>query len=159
VNTDNRKSRGHGEKKTRKIDAFVDALLANSSVEAASESIGVSHSTGYRWQRDPEVIQRLAEAAAAHRGAWHRTIARLQAAGPEAVETLQRNMQAAESGAAQIAAAKAILDMSFKAAEVAGFEQRLAALEQIAKSGWKGPGNDREAQAPTRTVGGVNGAP
>jgi hypothetical protein len=134
MRTGESKSPGHGEKKSRKLDAFIDALLVFASVEAAAESVGISHATGYRWQKDPVVIERLSEAAAAHRGAWHRTIARLQAAGPEAVETLQRNMQAAESGAAQIAAAKAILDMSFKAAEVAGFEQRLSALEEAIKN-------------------------
>jgi hypothetical protein len=150
-----RKSRGHGSQKWR-LDAFIDALLQKSSVEEACEAVNISPATGYRWQKDPEVIQRLAEAAAAHRGAWLRTVARLQAAGPEAVETLQRNMREAENGAAQISAAKAILDMSFKGVEAASIEQRLATLEQAAKN-WRG--NDRPNFAQTNQSRTTNGAP
>jgi hypothetical protein len=51
---------GHGEKKTRKLDQFIAAMMSHGPVEAAAAA-GIAASTARRWMKDPVVIRRLAE--------------------------------------------------------------------------------------------------
>jgi hypothetical protein len=147
-------SRGHGGKKVRKLESFIAAMLSHPTVESAAEAVGISHATAHRWLKDPIVIERLAQA---HRDAWNQTIACLQEVGPEAVQTLRRNMAEADSGSVQVSAARAALEMSFRAVEAASIEQRLAALEEIVKNR-KGAPYDQPNLAQAQRAGKVNGA-
>jgi AcrR family transcriptional regulator len=149
-------SGGHGGKKAQKLDAFIAAMMSHKGVEAAAAAAGISPATAYRWLADPDVIRRLAEA---RRDAMSRAMARLQEAATGAVDCLCEVQSSGESESARVSAARTILEQALRAVELQDIQQRLDNLETIAKSRWKGPGNDREAQAPTRTVGGVNGAP
>ena len=56
--------------------------------------------------------------------------AALQGAAREAVETLRAILSKAESEAARVSAARTILDMALKAADLEDVQQRLDALEQ-----------------------------
>jgi hypothetical protein len=59
-----------------------------------------------------------------------RAAALLQGAAREAVETLRAILSKAESEAARVSAARTILDMALKAADLEDVQQRLDALEQ-----------------------------
>ena len=54
--------RGHGEKKSRKLDAFIAGLLSCQTVEDAAAAAGISTATAYRWLHDQDVIERLRQA-------------------------------------------------------------------------------------------------
>jgi hypothetical protein len=148
--TSSRRGRG---KKSHKLDAFIGAMLTHPTVESAAEAAGISHATAHRWLKDPIVIERLAQA---HRDAWNQTIACLQEVGPEAVQTLRRNMAEADSGSVQVSAARAALEMSFRAVEAASVEQRLSALEEAVKSR-KGGAYDHPNITPAGAVGKADG--
>jgi hypothetical protein len=60
----------------------------------------------------------------------HQAAALLQGAAREAVETLRAILSKAESEAARVSAARTILDMALKAADLEDVQQRLDALEQ-----------------------------
>jgi hypothetical protein len=149
-------SAGHGEKKTRKLDQFIVAMMNHRTVEAAAASVGVAASTAHRWLKDSCVVQRLAEA---RRDAMNRAIARLQEAAVSAVDCLCQIQQDAESESARVSAARCILEQSLRATELNDIEQRIVKLEAIAKSrDWKGSSNDNQSTHPP--IGGnrvVNG--
>ena len=54
-----RGSGGHGEKKSRKLDQFVAAMLNCRTVEDAAKAAGISVASAYRWLRDEVVCERL----------------------------------------------------------------------------------------------------
>ena len=60
----------------------------------------------------------------------HQAAALLQGAAREAVETLRAILSKAESEAARVSAARTILDMALKAADLEDVQHRLDALEQ-----------------------------
>ena len=77
--------KGHGEKKTRKAEQFIAALLEHPSIEAAAKSVGIGTATAWRWMKDPDFIEQYRDA---RREAMRHTTARLQEAAREAVECL-----------------------------------------------------------------------
>jgi hypothetical protein len=133
-------SRGHGDKRPRLRERFVMALLANPSVEAAAESVGINRVTAWRWMQDAAVVQRLTEV---RRQSMQNAMMRLQAAASAAVACLCEVQQDAdESSSAHVSAARTILETALRAAEIGDIEERLAKLEQIVRSpGWR-KGND-----------------
>jgi hypothetical protein len=147
---------GHGEKKSRKLDAFVAAMMTHGSTEAAAGAVGIAASTGYRWLRDEVVIERLRQA---RQQAWSRAMSQLQEAGPEAVEALRKVLREAENEAPRVSAARILLELGLKSVEFDELKERITRLEQIAKThgAWREP-NDRENQTSTRPAGGVNGS-
>jgi AcrR family transcriptional regulator len=147
--------RGHGEKKSRKLDAFITGLLSRQTVEDAAAA-GISTASAYRWLRDQDVIARLREA---RRESWGRALAQMQEAGPEAVEALRKTLREAESESARVSAARTILELGLRAVEIGDIEERLTKLEQLVKNHRKGSDDyqpDREQVATARrTNGGV----
>jgi hypothetical protein len=84
-------------------------------------------------------------------------MAQLQEAGPEAVEALRRTLREAESEAARVSAAKAVLELGLRAVELGDFEERLAKLEAIAQNRtWRRAGNESSPRTPGNNRG-VNG--
>jgi hypothetical protein len=147
--------RGHGEKKSRKLDAFIAGLLSRQTVEDAAAAAGISVSSAHRWLRDQDVIERLRQA---RREAWGRAMAQLQEAGPEAVESLRKILREGEGESARVSASRTLLELGLRAVEIGDIEERIERLEAIAKSrNWKEPNHDREDQTPSRTAGGING--
>jgi hypothetical protein len=144
----------HGGKKApRKLDAFVAAMLAHPTVEAAAEAVGISHATAYRWLQHPDVIQRLAEA---RRDAMKAAMSKLQQAASASVDCLCEIQRGGESESARVSAARTILEQALRAVELGDIEERIKRLEEIAKSNWKGS-HDQPNLAPTGTNRGVNG--
>jgi hypothetical protein len=132
----------------------VAALLCHSNVEEAAAAAKISSASGWRYLRDAEVLTRL---RAACRDTMQSSKALLQAGSIEAVSLLRKVLRRAESESVQVAAARTLLEMALRAVELDDIEQRLAKLEGIAKSRWKGFGDDREDQTPARPAGKVNG--
>ena len=127
----NRQVKGHGEKKSRKEEQLIGALLSHSTIEAAARSVGISDATAWRWMQDPEFAKQYREA---RRAAMSHATARLQEAAGEAVECLREVQRTGESDSARVSAARTILDQAFKAADLEDIQQRLNELERAVKS-------------------------
>ena len=131
------------------------ALLSHSSVEAAAESVGISRRTGSRWMQDPAVVQRLTEV---RRQGMQHAMTRLQTAASRAVDCLSAVQQDAESESARVSAARCLLEMALRAAEIGDIEERLEKLEQIAKAhgAWRESNDDQSLATPGKNRG-LNG--
>jgi hypothetical protein len=121
---------GHGEKRTRQEEQAISALLACPTIEAAAEKVGIAPATLRRWLTDPAFQQRY---RAARRQVVEQAIAQLQRGTSEAVTALRRNLQCGVP-AAEIAAAKAVMDYSVKAIELVDLVERVEQLEQAASA-------------------------
>jgi hypothetical protein len=74
------------EKRSRKQEQFIAALLSHPTVEAAAEAVGIGDVTAWRWRKDPAFAERYREAA---REVMSHTSARLQEATRVAVDCLR----------------------------------------------------------------------
>src|SRR4051794_36817516 len=101
---------GHGEKRSRREEAAIAALLACPTLETAAEQAGIGESTFRGWLRDAHFQRRY---RAARRQMVEQAIAQLQQGTSEAVEALRRNRRCGVP-AAEIAATKAVMDYSVK---------------------------------------------
>ena len=119
--------KGHGEKKSRKTEQFIAALLAHPSIDAAAKSIGISNATAWRWMQDPGFAEQYREV---RREAMRHTTARLQEAAREAVDCLRDVQRNGESESARVSAARTILEQALKAVDLEDVQGRLDALEQ-----------------------------
>jgi hypothetical protein len=118
---------GHGEKLSRKQEAFIAALLTQPTILQAAQAAGISEATATRWLKEPGVATAY---AAARRAALGEAMAFVQQSMLSAVLTLRHVMLAAETPApSKVTAAKTILDMGLRSFELEELEQRIAALE------------------------------
>jgi hypothetical protein len=122
---------GHGERRSRKAEQLIAALLAQPTIEAAAKSAGISVATARRWMNAPSFREQYREA---RREAMRQTTGRLQAAALEAVDALCKVQRGGESESARVSAARTILEQALKAADLEDVQQRLDALEQAVKS-------------------------
>lgn len=121
--------RGHGSKFPRKKQAAIAALLEHPTVREAAEAVKIGESTLLRWMQDPAF-------KAAYRSAKQQivnhSITRLQQATGEAVDTLREIMKDKDKPPSpRVTAAKAILDIVFKAIEIEDIQSRLEDLERM----------------------------
>ena len=70
----------HGEKRSRKQEQFIAALLSYPTVEAAAKAVGMGRVTAWRLRKDPAFAQRYREAT---RDAMRHAAAQLQGAARE----------------------------------------------------------------------------
>ncbi|HEY6340444.1 MAG TPA: hypothetical protein VIY49_03045 [Bryobacteraceae bacterium] len=129
-------AKGHGEKRSRKQEQFIAELLSHPTVEAAAKAVGIGHVTSWRWLKDPAFAERYREAT---RGATRQAAALLQGAARQAVATLREIQSKGASEAARVSAARTILEMAFKAADVEDIQQRLDTLEQAVQANRRNP--------------------
>jgi DNA-binding MurR/RpiR family transcriptional regulator len=120
--------RGHGEKRERREEIAILALISEPTVVAAAKRAGVSEATLRRWLQDPGFAARYREA---RREVVDRAITRLQAAAVEAVETLRRNLSSGQPGV-EVTAARTLLEQVFRATELLELAERVEALEAVA---------------------------
>ena len=111
---------------SRKQGAAIGALLAQPTISAAAESVGIGEATLRRWLKD---VGFLAAYRGARRDALEHCVALLQKAGSDAVEAMQKSLQATSEGV-RLRAACAILDYSMKGVELLDLEERITALEK-----------------------------
>lgn len=118
----------------RKRSLAIAALLSSPTIAHAAASAGVSESTLTRWLREEGF---LTEYRLAQREALSLAIATLQAAAGSAVTVLRAAMlDQSATPASRVAAARVILEFSFRGAEIADLEERLALIEsQLASAG------------------------
>lgn len=102
------------------------ALVERPTLEEAASAVGLTSRTLRRYLEDPVF---LAEYRTLRRAVWERAVAELQQACGEAVATLRRNLDA-ESEAAQIRAARSILDHARSGLETTDVLERLEELER-----------------------------
>lgn len=116
----------------RKRSLAIAALLNSPTIAHAAASAGVSESTMTRWLREESF---LAEYRLAQREALRQAIATLQAAAGSAVTVLRAAMlDQSATAASRVAAARVVLEFSFRGAEMADLEERLEVVEsQIAQ--------------------------
>lgn len=130
--TEKNLKKGHGEKRSRKQEAAVIALLTEPTVGKAAERVGISESTLYRWMQD-ENFQRLYREA--KRNAMDQAISKLQQTSTLAVETLANVMKDKRAPAmARVMAAKTVLELSLKATEIEEVLERVEALERMVEN-------------------------
>ena len=119
--------KGHGEERSREQEQFIAALLNCPTVEAAAEAVGIGNVTATQWREDSAFAEQYREAT---REAMREAAALLQGAAREAVGTLRAVQSEGESEAARVSAARTILEMAVKAADLEDVQQRLDSLEQ-----------------------------
>lgn len=102
------------------------ALVEHPTLEEAAAAVGLTSRTLRRYLEDPVF---LSEYRALRRAVWEQAVAELQQACGEAVATLRRNLDA-ESEAAQIRAARTILDHARSGLEITDMLERLEELER-----------------------------
>src|SRR5688572_22778397 len=107
-------------------EAVVVALLAHPTIKAAAAAAGVNESTVWRLMQR-EDFQKAYRAA--QDKALDGALGTLQGAASEAVATLQRNLSCGVP-AAEVGAAKVLLDFTLKARELFGYGDRIRALEE-----------------------------
>ena len=117
---------GHGEKRTRREEAAIAALLTEPTIALAAAKAGIGETTILRWLHEPSFS---AQYRAARRTVVESAIGRLQQATSEAVATLTRNLTCGVP-ASEIAAAKAVLDFAAKGVELADLAERVEQLER-----------------------------
>lgn len=119
---------GHGEKRSRKKEAALVALISEPTLKEAAKKAGIGEATLWRWLQDPEFQEKY---RTARRQAVSQSITQLQKISSEAVETLREVMNSKETPpASRVTAAKAVLEMAIKAVEVEDLAVRIEALEK-----------------------------
>jgi hypothetical protein len=118
---------------SRKRQAAIAALLGSPTIAHAAQSAGIGESTLLRWLREEGFAR---EYRLAQRQALRQAIATLQAAAGSAVTVLRAAMlDSKATPACRVAAAKVILEFSFRGAEIADLQERLETIEaQLAEA-------------------------
>ena len=105
-------------------------LACGATVEQAAAKCRISERTVYRRLEDPVFCQRLQEVIA---GMVKRTAGMLTASGGEASKTFLALLKEPTPPATRHAAARSIIELGVKTRETVDLEQRIAALEQLAR--------------------------
>ena len=119
--------KGHGERLSRKQEQAITALLAESTIERAARSAGISVVTMWRWL---QLTKFQAEYRAARRQIVEHAIASLQKVTSQAIESLSRNLSCGLP-AVEVRAALGVLEQALKAQELLEIEARIVALEDL----------------------------
>jgi hypothetical protein len=122
---------GHGEKFGRKKESAIGALLTCASLPAAAVSCGISESTLRRWLQNETFAQRFRRERARM---LETTVNLLRQKSVAAVETLSGIAESKESPASvRVSAARAVIELAIRGAELQDLEARIDDLEQLAK--------------------------
>jgi len=114
---------------SRKVsrEAAIQALIGNPNVKEAAQTCGVSERTMHRWLKEPGFSRQLEEA---QRGVTNSLMRSVISRAERAAETLDSIMANSKASAhARVAAARTLLEFSFKAVELGDIMKRLEALE------------------------------
>ena len=118
---------GHGEKRSRKEEAAISALLTEAGIAAAAKKAGVSESTLRRWLQDEDFRERY---RSARRQVLEQATALLQVASIDAVKALRAIVSDKSSPASpRVTAARTILDITYRAVETEELSERLLSIE------------------------------
>lgn len=122
------KGKGHGEKKSRKQDLAILALITEKTMKDAADKVGIGEATLWRWLQEDEFKQKY---EGAKRQMVSHVTARLRHSMTIAVDTL---IEIAENKKAQamarVVASKTLLENGFKAVEMEDLQGRVEQLEE-----------------------------
>jgi len=122
---------GSGGELSPREQQFLAALLAQPTVLAAAKAARVPERTAYRWLVAAPFKAAYAEA---RRQAMQQSTARLQRAAGQAVATLEEIMGDSDApSTARVSAARATLEIAYRAVEIEDLTERIAALEEQQK--------------------------
>jgi|GEM_PF-664803 len=107
---------GHGEKRSRKQEQALAALLSEPSIEKAACKTGVNEATLRRWLREPAFRSAYRQA---RRELVENAVARIQAATGAAVDTLVTVARVGAKDGDRVRAAVAILEHACRGVELA----------------------------------------
>lgn len=114
---------------TPKQEKAITALLSTPNIAEAATSIGVSERVMYVWLKEPAFTEAY---RLARQEALQQAISRLQACAGRAVKVLEDVMDnTKEKGQTRITAARGILEMAIKAAELEDLVVRVETLERM----------------------------
>ncbi len=115
---------------SRRHEAVVVALLAHPTIKSAAQAAGVSEATVWRLMQREDFQRRYREA---QDKAFDGALGALRAAGTDAIDSLKRNLTCG-TPAAEVQAAKAILDFTLKVREQFDYGNRIKLLEDALKA-------------------------
>jgi Tfp pilus assembly protein FimT len=117
---------------SQKKERAIMAMLTAPTMKQAADQAKIGETTLFRWLKTPDFQQDYRKA---RRQALDQTISRLQQATTHAVNTLQDVMvDELAPHSSRVSAAKAILDISFKAFELDDLGARIESLERQLES-------------------------
>lgn len=124
----NELTKGHGEKKSRKEQAAIIALLNEPTIKKAALKVGIGEATLWRWMQEADFKEQF---RLAKKQSLSQAISKLQQSTGIAAETLlEICVDIAAPPASRVAASKTIIEMGFKAVEIEELESRIAQLEK-----------------------------
>jgi DNA-binding MurR/RpiR family transcriptional regulator len=115
---------------SRRHEGVIVALLSNPTIKDAANAASVSESTVWRLMQRDDFLKRYREA---QDKAVDGALGALQGAATLAIESLKKNLSCG-TPAAEVQAAKAILDFTFKARDQFDHAARLKQLEGALKA-------------------------
>lgn len=116
--------------KVRQQELAISGLLECPTIAEAAVFAGIGESTVYRWLRSDADFQQAYREA--RREVVRHATTRLQRACAAAVSTLEEVLSGDNNPApARVAAARAILDLAYRAVELEDLEERLERLERM----------------------------
>jgi hypothetical protein len=119
--------KGPGEKRTRQQEAAIVALLTAPTLTEAALQAGISEPTLRRWLQRDDFQTAYREA---RRALMSQAMARLQQVTGTAITTLEAIMGDAEAtSSSRVSAARAVLELAVRVAELGDLEARVTALE------------------------------
>ena len=127
------------KKRQKSEQTLLESIARGESQTTSATLAGVSRSTVRRRLGDPEFRQQVEKFREEMLDA---TAGRLAASATKAVETLDGLLDADSPPAVRLAAARSVIEFSFKSREVLSWEKRLADLESSVKANQQ-YGNER----------------
>jgi hypothetical protein len=119
------------QKRSGREEAAIAALVSQPSIPHAAKLAGIAERTLYRWLKDAAFQEQYRQA---RRQLLQHAIVSCQQAAAGAVAVLRRLMLDQDAPPpTRVAAAKAVLEMSFRGVELEDLESRIAALEAKAQ--------------------------
>jgi len=115
---------------SRRHEGVIVALLSNPTIKDAATAANVSESTVWRLMQREDFQKKYKEAQDT---ALNGALGSLQGAATEAIDSLRKNLHCG-TPAAEVGAAKAILDFTFKVREQFDLENRIKQLEATIKA-------------------------
>jgi hypothetical protein len=120
---------GHGEKFGRRKELAIASLLASGTLAEAAAKCRIAQSTLRRWLENREFSRRYQlERSRMLEGAVN-TLRREATSAAETLATISSDTNAPPS--ARVSAARSLLELVLRAAELQDVEERIAALEQV----------------------------
>lgn len=119
------------KKLSKNKEAFLLALLSNSTIKDASEQVGISTQTGHQYLNDPEFKKAYSQV---RKDTFQLATNKLQSSFTRAVEVLNEVMEDEQSPASsRVQAAKTIVQNAYKSYEIDELEERLDRIEDMIK--------------------------